>query len=121
MEIKQKFGEFTKAELFNLSKGIGTRQMKDVEDGKLLEVVGAVILTDKSVNPETGEVKEKDILHLKCKDGVYTTESPYITSTFCAAADFMQDWQLSFILLRGKSKNGRQFMDLELVDSQKDV
>ena len=114
MEIKKKYGEFTKAELFNISQGANCTLLKNVEDNKDIIVEAAVIMIDETVNPENGEIREKEILHLKTPDGILTTESPTVIRTFTSAADFMSDHHLDFVLMRGKSKNNRTFMDLIL-------
>ena len=116
MKVKEKYGNFTKGEMFNMSKGSGCTLMKKVPDNTEFEVEGVIIMTDEQVNPETGETREKDILHIKCKDGqVLTTESPTIIQTMMDAISFMETHFLKFRLTRATSKNGRQFMDLELL------
>lgn len=116
MKVKEKIGAFTKGEMFNLSKGVGCTLMKKVADATEFDVTGYIIMTDEQVNPETGETKEKDILHIRCADGqVLTTESPTIIRTLCDAVEFMETCELKFKLIRATSKNGRQFMDLELL------
>ena len=115
MEIKQKWGEFSKPELFNISQGSNCMLMKNVEEGTQFTVLAAVIMTDNIVNVETGETKQKDILHMKTDKGIFTTESPTIMRTFTSAIDFMENHNLAFKLMRGKSKNNRPFMDLELI------
>lgn len=118
MQVLQKWGNFTKGELFNISKGQGCALMKNVEEGKVFTVTGACVLKDEAVSAESGEVKEKQILHIRTDEAVYTTESPTIIETFIDAVDFMEDYKLKFKLLRQKSKNGRLFMDLELLTEE---
>lgn len=116
MKVKEKYGAFTKGEMFNLSKGVGCTLMKKVPDGTEFDVTGFIIMTDEQANIETGETKEKDILHIRCADGqVLTTESPTIIRTLMDAVEFMETCLLKFKLIRATSKNGRQFMDLELL------
>lgn len=115
MQIKKQWGEFTKPELFNISQGSNCTLLKNVEEGTQFIVLAAVIMSDEVVNAETGETKEKDILHMKTEQGVFTTESPTVITTFANAVEFMETHNLTFKLLRGKSKNNRSFMDLELI------
>ena len=116
MKVKEKYGAFSKGEMFNLSKGVGCTLLKKVPDGKEFDVVGVIVMADEQTNVETGEVKEKDILHFKCEDGsVYTTESPTVMQTLLDGIAFMGTHLLKFKLIRATSKNGRQFMDLELL------
>ena len=118
MKINEKYGAFTKAELFNISQGAGCKLFKDLDDSTVFTVEAAVFMMDELVNPENGETKEKEILHIKTSDAVYTTESPTVIRTFRAAVQFMEDYRLTFKLLRGKSKNNRSFMDLQLLEVQ---
>ena len=117
MQVKEKYGEFGKAELFNISKGNGCQLMKNVPDGEIMQVTAAVIMVDETVDRGTGETREKEILHLKTTNGVYTTESPTVRNTFLAAVQFMETYELTFRLMRGQSKQGRPYMDLELVEA----
>lgn len=115
MEIKKQWGEFTKPELFNISQGSKCILLKNVEEGTQFTVEAAVIMSDDVINVETGETRQKDILHMKTDQGIFTTESPTVISTFTSAVEFMENHALTFKLMRGKSKNNRAFMDLELI------
>lgn len=116
MEIKEKFGALTKAQLFNMSKGIGCTLLKNVEEGTEFEAKAAVIMTDWKKDIKTGDPVPKDILHIFTTTGeIYTTESPTVIDTFTMAAEYMETVNLRFRLTRQKSKNGRTFMDLELL------
>ena len=116
MEIKKKYGTLTKAQLFNMSKGLGCMLLKNVPEGTTFNVSSAVIMTDHKVDIRTGETKEKDILHILTDTGeIYTTESPTVIDTFTMAVEFMESVELQFKLVRQKSKNNRTFMDLELL------
>ena len=82
-------------------------------------MTGYVILTDESTDIETGEKKEKNILHIRTASGdVFTTESPTVIRTLGDAVVFMETHELTFRLIRGTSKNGRVFMDLELLTEE---
>lgn len=115
MEIKKQWGEFSKPELFNISQGSKCTLLKNVEEGKEFTVQAAVIMSDEVINVETGETRQKDILHMKTDEGIFTTESPTVIKTFSSAVEFMENHALTFKLMRGKSKNNRPFMDLELI------
>lgn len=116
MQIKEKFGQLTKAQLFNMSKGINCILLKNVGDNTEFEVRSAVIMTDVKLDVHTGEPKAKDILHILTTSGeIYTTESPTVIETFSMAVEYMETVELRFRLTRQKSKNGRTFMDLELL------
>lgn len=115
MEIVKKYGPVTKAQLFNMSRGNGCTLLKNVETGTQFEVRAAVIMHDDKKTPE-GEIRTKEILHILTTTGeIYTTESPTVIDTFKAAVDTMETHELSFELFRGKSKSGRNYMDLTLL------
>lgn len=116
MEIKKKYGPLTKAQLFNMSKGIACTLLKNVPEGTIFNAKSGVIMKDTKVDIRTGEAKEKDILHILTDSGeIYTTESPTVIDTYTMAVEFMESCELQFKLIRQKSKNGRTFMDLELL------
>lgn len=114
MKVKKQFGEFDKKEVFNLNKSGGTL-LKNIPDGTEFKVDRAIIITDEYADKATGEVKEKDILHIICGDEAYSTESPTVMETFENAVEYMETVNLKFRLIRQSSKNGRVFMDFDLI------
>lgn len=114
MKIVVQYGDFTKQEIFNLTKGEGTL-LKNVEDGKIIDIEKLVVIQDDKVTKD-GEVKTSDIMHIISKDGnTYSTESPTFQKTVLDAVEFMETEQLTFELVRQKSKAGRVFMDAKLI------
>lgn len=114
MQIVKQYGEFSKAEIFNLTKGSGTL-LKNVEAGTVIEIDKLVVIQDDKVSRD-GEIKTSDIMHIIATDGkVYSTESPTFESTVLEAVDFMETHKLKFELVRQKSKAGRTFMDAKLI------
>lgn len=114
MQIVKQYGEFSKAEIFNLTKGSGTL-LKNVEAGTVIEIEKLVVIQDDKVSRD-GEIKTSDIMHIIATDGkVYSTESPTFESTVLEAVDFMETHKLKFELVRKKSKAGRTFMDAKLI------
>lgn len=114
MKIVVQYGDFTKAEIFNLTKGAGTL-LKNVEDGKIIDIEKLVVIQDDKLSKD-GEIKTTDIMHIVAKDGVtYSTESPTFQKTVLDAVEFMETEQLTFELVRQKSKAGRVFMDAKLI------
>ena len=114
MKIVVQYGDFTKAEIFNLTKGSGTL-LKNVDEGTVIEIDKLVVIQDDKVTKD-GEVKTTDIMHIIAKDGnTYSTESPTFQRTVLDAVEFMETEQLTFELVRQKSKAGRVFMDAKLI------
>lgn len=114
MQIVKQYGEFTKPEIFNLTKGAG-QLLKNVESGKIIDIDRLVIIRDDKVSPD-GEIKTSDIMHIIAADGsVYTTESPTFQRTVLDAVEFMETEKLKFELVREKSKAGRTYMDAKLI------
>lgn len=110
MEIIKQYGDFTKQELFNLSQG-NTQLLKSVPDGTMINIDRMVIL-----RVESGDGKEKEIMHIQTVDGnIYSTESPTVQTTINMAINFMETHKLTFELYRSTSKAGRQFMNVRLV------
>ena len=115
MEILNQYGEFSKAEIFNTSKK-GGQLLKNESDGLVMDVDRLLVVMDTKQQAD-GTVKTNQIMHIFTKSGdVYTTESPTLQETLLAAVDFMETHNLKFVLRKKRSKNNREFMDVDLID-----
>lgn len=115
MEILNQYGDFTKAEIFNTSKK-GGQLLKNESDGLVMDVDRLLVVMDTKQQAD-GTVKTNQIMHIFTKSGgVYTTESPTLQETLLAAVDFMETHNLKFVLRKKRSKNNREFMDVDLID-----
>lgn len=109
MEVVKQYGDFNKAEIFNLMQGNGVL-LKNVDEGAIIDIDRLVIIRDDS--KET----PKDIMHVQTVDGnIYSTESPTVQATILSAIDFMETHKLKFSLYRQQSKAGRTFMNVKLI------
>lgn len=115
MEILNQYGDFSKSEIFNVSKK-GGRLLKDEQAGLIMEVERLLVVMDKKTAAD-GTESTKSIMHIFTKSGdVYTTESPTLQETLLSAVDFMGTHELKFVLQKKRSKNNREFMDVDLID-----
>ena len=115
MEILNQYGEFTKSEIFNTCKK-GGRLLKNEQDGLVMDVDRLLVVMDTKQNGD-GTTKVHQIMHIFTKGGdMYTTESPTLQETLLAAVDFMETHKLKFVLRKRRSKNNREFMDVDLID-----
>lgn len=114
MQILNQYGEFTKQEIFNTAKK-GGRLLKNEEAGLVMDVARLLVINDKKTSAD-GTEKVSQIMHIFTKEGdVYTTESPTLQETLLDAVDYMGTHELKFVLLKKKSKNNREFMDVDLI------
>lgn len=115
MQILNQYGDFTKAEIFNVGTK-GGRLLKNEQDGLVMDVDRLLVIMDKSTTKE-GEEKAKEIMHIFTTDGaIYTTESPTLQETLLSAVDFMETHKLKFVLRKKRSKNNREFMDVDIIE-----
>lgn len=109
MEVLSQYGDFSKAEIFNLMQGNGVL-LKNVDDGTIIDIDRLIIIRDDS------KEAAKDIMHIQTTDGnIYSTESPTVQATIAAAISFMETHNLKFSLYRQQSKAGRTFMNVKLI------
>lgn len=115
MEILNQYGEFSKIEIFNTGMK-GGNFLKDEQDGLIIDVDKLLVILDKSTTKD-GEKTVKEIMHIFTTDSaIYTTESPTLQETLLDAIDFMGTHKLKFVLRKKRSKNDREFMDVDLVE-----
>lgn len=116
MEVIRTSREFDKKEIFKATHD-NHDLMKNAPDGLELHVDDFILYrTDDSVDEETGEIKRKgsNILIIYNGGTSYATSSPTAIKTFFEAIDFIGD-DLTVKLVRQQSKNGRTFMNFEIV------
>ena len=116
MELIRTSREFDKKEIFMATHN-NHELLKNATDGLELHIDDFILYKpDDSVDSETGEVKRKasNILIIYSGNTSYATSSPYAIKTLMEAIDFIGD-DITVKLLRQQSKNGRTFMNFEIV------
>lgn len=110
MKIKNVQGEFTKAEVFNMTQG-GTVAKISEHAGEVLELGGWILYEDENTEGCTQEV-----LALKEKNGLISaTISPTFIKQFKKALEFMGDEAFNIKVVTGTSKSNRTYVTCELV------
>lgn len=116
MEIIRTSREFDKKDIFRATHN-NHELLKNAPDGLELKVDDFILYhPDDTVDAETGEIKRKasNILIIYCGDTSFATSSPYAIRTLMEALDFIGN-DLIVKLRRSQSKNGRTFMDFEII------
>lgn len=116
MELIRTSREFDKKEIFKAVHG-NHDLLKNAPDGLEMHVDDFILYhPDDTIDEETGEIKRKtsNILIIYNGDTSYATSSPYAIRTLMEAIDFIGD-DITVKLLRQQSKNGRSFMNFEIV------
>ena len=116
MELIRTSREFDKKEIFKAVHG-DHYLLKNAPDGLEIHVDDFILYhPNDTVDEETGEIKRKasNILIIYNGDTSYATSSPYAIRTLMEAIDFIGD-DITVKLLRQQSKNGRTFMNFEIV------
>ena len=116
MELIRTSREFDKKEIFKAVHG-NHDLLKNAPDGLEMHVDDFILYhPDDIVDEETGEIKRKasNILIIYNGDTSYATSRPYAIRTLMEAIDFIGD-DITVKLLRQQSKNGRSFMNFEIV------
>lgn len=114
MEILNQYGVFTKTEIFNACMK-GGELLKNQPAGLIMDVDRLVVVMDKKTSAD-GTERVNQIMHIFTTSGdVYTTESPTLQETVLKAVDFMETHKLKFVLQKKRSKNNREFMDVDLI------
>ena len=116
MELIRTSREFDKKEIF---KAVHENHdlLKNAPDGIEMHVDDFILYhPDDTVDEETGEIKRKasNILIIYNGNTSYATSSPYAIRTIMEAIDFIGD-DITVKLSRQQSKNGRTFMNFEIV------
>lgn len=116
MELIRTSREFNKKEIFKATHN-NHELLKNAPDGLEMHINDFILYhPDDTVDEETGEIKRKasNILIIYDDDTSYATSSPYAIKTLIEAIDFIGD-DLTVKLTRQQSKNGRTFMNFEIV------
>ena len=115
MELIRTSREFNKKEIFK-SVHDNHDLLKNAPDGLEIHVDDFILYHPDDTVDETGEIKRKasNILIIYNGNTSYATSSPYAIKTLMDALDFIGD-DLTVKLTRQQSKNGRTFMNFELV------
>lgn len=116
MNVIRTSREFDKKDLFKATHN-NHDLMKNAPDGLEIHIDDFILYhPDDTVDDETGEIKRKasDVLIIYNGNASYATSSPYAIKTLCEALDFIGD-DLTVKLVRQVSKNGRTFMNFEII------
>ena len=116
MEIIRTSREFDKKDIFKATHD-NHDLLKNAPDGLELKVEDFILYhPDDTVDTETGEIKRKasNILIIYNGNTSYATSSPYAIKTLMEALDFIGS-DLTVKLTRSVSKNGRTFMNFEII------
>lgn len=116
MEIIRTSREFDNKAIFKATHD-NHDLLKNAPDGLELKVDDFILYhPDDTVDSETGEIKRKasNILIIYNGNTSYATSSPYAIKTLLEALDFIGN-DLTVKLTRSVSKNGRTFMNFEII------
>lgn len=116
MEIIRTSREFDKKELFKATHDHHDL-MRNAPDGLELHIDDFILYhPDDTIDEETGEIKRKApaVLIIYTGNTSYATSSPYAIKTLSEALDFIGE-DLTIKIVRQVSKNGRTFMNFEIV------
>lgn len=109
--IKASNSNMTKKEIFKMTQNSSNISLKDTED-ITINLSGWVLYSDTNSSGN-----ETELLSIIDDQGlVYVTNSQTFRDSFMKMVDFCDDDPVSVIkVIHGKSKNGRNFVDCELV------
>ena len=109
MEIIKKSKEFTKKEIYNLTRSPEIKKLSD-QEGAVIPVDGFLIFTDTNM-----EGDETEIMTILSKDGtVYASNSSTAQKEMMFIADLMDGEEYAVKVIRGKSKQGRVYTTVAL-------
>ena len=108
MNILETGGEYTKRELYNLTRSPRIEKMS--------AHVGDVLPVDQYLIYEDGENRDLpvEILSVRSGDLVVATNSATAIKEFRAIRDLMEGESFSILVTNGLSKNGRTYLTLAL-------
>lgn len=110
IKITEKSRDFTKKELYLMTKGAEIKTIKEVPDGTIIDVSGFLYFED------TKDGETAYMLSILNNDGdVFTTQSRTFKESFENIIEIMEDEDFSIKKLSGESKAGRHFVDCTLV------
>lgn len=109
--IDQSKGEFSKRDVYHMTRDGRIKSLKDVADGSIIDVDKYMIYED--INSDGAPVQ---ILSIMDKDGnVFACTSPTFKQSFLYIVDLMDGDDFSVVKTSGKSKSDRSFIDCALV------
>lgn len=109
MEIIKKSREYSKKELYNLTRSPEIKKLSDME-GAVIPVEGYLIFTDTDKDGN-----ETEIMSILSTDGtVYATNSDTATKEMLFIDDLMDGEDYAIKVIRGDSKNGRKYTTVAL-------
>ena len=101
----------TKKEIYYATQGKENVQINSLPDGHIITPVGYVEFVDTNNNGD-----EKEVFSIVDKDGtVYSTISNTFKDSFITIKELMDPDPFQIKKLSGTSKNGRPYVDCELV------
>lgn len=110
MIIKEKSKEFTKSELYKMTKSPSIISVNNVEDNTELEVAGYLVFTDTNSNGE-----DVEILSIMGTDGiVWCTQSETFKKNFLDIYSIFDGDIFTIVKLSGATKSGRPFVNCDL-------
>ena len=110
MKILNSKGNFTKAEIFNITQGATLMKVSE-HVGETLELEGFILYGDED---QKGEIQE--VLALKETNGMMSaTISQTFIRQFKKALEFMGEESFNIRVVGGKSKSGRDYITCEIV------
>lgn len=110
MEIREKSREFSKTEIYKMTKSPSMLTVNNIEDGTELEVAGYIIFGDTNSNNE-----EVEILSIMGTDGtVWCTQSDTFRKNFMDIYSIFDGDLFTIVKLSGATKAGRPFVNCDL-------
>lgn len=109
MKILAQSSEFTKEELYKLTKSQKAKKMSSVESEVQLAVDEYIIFERANAD---GEITT--VVSILSADDIYVTNSPSFTNEFIELSDIFGDKIPPINVVHGKSKRGREFITCAL-------
>ena len=109
MEIIKKSRDFSKKEIYALTRSPEIKKLSDME-GEIIPVEGFLIFTDLNQDGQ-----ETEIMSILATDGtVYASNSQTANREMLFIDDLMEGEDYSIKVIRGNSKNGRKYTTVAL-------
>ena len=109
MEIVKASKDYTKKEIYNLTRSPEIKKLSD-QEGEIIPVEGFLIFTDTDQNGN-----ETEIMSILSTDGaVYASNSQTANREMLFIHDLMDGEPYSIKVIRGNSKNGRKYTTVAL-------
>lgn len=111
MEIKEKSGDLSKVEIYQLIKSPNTQKMSSVPNDEVLEYSGKYLIYE-DTNKKDDSVMT--VLSIMTDRGCYATNSETFRRDFLEILDIMDGESFAFTVYRGVTKAGRDFITCAL-------